>query len=230
MEIVRDAACANPSDDGRMEPGPWCPTSPGKFAAAGRSPARRGNVAPPSRAHKGYSTGSAAARAPPIALRAGTTTAGTLGCSASRADPLPRARAVVLRRHPGEAHVPTEQPQAQEDARLPYSDAHPRRASRPTLPARTRPEASLRLIWRVRDRATFAALARAPRHRHGPVSVRFRAGDTTEPPRVAYAVGRRVGSAVVRNRVRRRLRAAVAEHGADLAPGGAYLFERSRRC
>ena len=31
------------------------------------------------------------------------------------------------------------------------------------------------------------------------------------PPRVAFAIGRRVGSAVVRNRLRRRLRAALVE-------------------
>jgi ribonuclease P protein component len=44
--------------------------------------------------------------------------------------------------------------------------------------------------------------------------------------RVAYAIGRHVGPAVVRNRVRRRLRAAVREidrSGAGLAPG-AYLI------
>lgn len=44
--------------------------------------------------------------------------------------------------------------------------------------------------------------------------------------RVAYAVGRRVGNAVVRNRLRRRLRAAVREIDAErggLAPG-AYLI------
>jgi ribonuclease P protein component len=48
-------------------------------------------------------------------------------------------------------------------------------------------------------------------------------GPPSEPPRVAYAVGRRVGSAVVRNRVRRRLRAATREHADALVPGCAYL-------
>ena len=52
--------------------------------------------------------------------------------------------------------------------------------------------------------------------------------DGSAPPRVAYAIGRRVGSAVVRNRVRRRLRAIVAEAArptGELAPGpGAYLI------
>lgn len=52
----------------------------------------------------------------------------------------------------------------------------------------------------------------------------FLPGDPSTPPRVAYAVGRRVGSAVVRNRVRRRLRAATRAHRAELRPGGAYLF------
>ena len=44
-------------------------------------------------------------------------------------------------------------------------------------------------------------------------------------PRVAYGVGRKVGPAVVRNRVRRRLRSAAREidrSGDGLAPG-AYL-------
>jgi len=48
-------------------------------------------------------------------------------------------------------------------------------------------------------------------------------GPVTEPPRVAYAVGRPVGGAVVRNRVRRRLRAATRAHAAVLSPGHAYL-------
>ncbi len=43
------------------------------------------------------------------------------------------------------------------------------------------------------------------------------------PPRVAYAVSKRVGPAVVRNRVRRRLRHAVAQHRHLLVADGAYL-------
>jgi len=45
----------------------------------------------------------------------------------------------------------------------------------------------------------------------------------TEPPRVAFSVGRSVGNAVTRNRVRRRLRAAVREHAPQLVPGTGYL-------
>ena len=84
------------------------------------------------------------------------------------------------------------------------TQGRPSRAARPPGP---RPEASLGLIWRVRDRATFEALARARRHRAGPVSLRFLTDGSDDPPRVAYAIGRRVGIAVERNRTRRRLRA-----------------------
>ncbi len=44
------------------------------------------------------------------------------------------------------------------------------------------------------------------------------------PPRVAYAVGRRAGGAVTRNRIRRRLRAVVRDEAALLEPACAYLI------
>jgi ribonuclease P protein component len=42
-------------------------------------------------------------------------------------------------------------------------------------------------------------------------------------PRVAYAIGRRTGGAVERNRVRRRLRHVIAAHEACLRPNWQYL-------
>ena len=58
----------------------------------------------------------------------------------------------------------------------------------------------------VRGRDSFAALSRQGRRvREGPLTVIHRSADTT--PRVAFAIGRKVGPAVVRNRLRRRLRA-----------------------
>jgi ribonuclease P protein component len=77
-------------------------------------------------------------------------------------------------------------------------------------------------IWRVRDRASFAALRRdGVRRRVGPLTLTALPDGGTAPPRVAFAIGRPVGSAVVRNRLRRRLRAAIA----DLAlPSGVYLI------
>ena len=40
---------------------------------------------------------------------------------------------------------------------------------------------------------------------------------------VGYSIGRRVGGAVVRNKVKRRLRSSMAQHIADL-PDGLYLI------
>jgi ribonuclease P protein component len=45
------------------------------------------------------------------------------------------------------------------------------------------------------------------------------------PPRVAFAIGRGVGNAVRRNRVRRRLRAAARACTDQLVAGGIYLVE-----
>lgn len=76
--------------------------------------------------------------------------------------------------------------------------------------------------WRIRDRATFEELRRSDaRARRGPVTVTYAESTTAGMARVAYAVGRRCGNAVERNRIRRRLRAAVAE--ADTLAPGAYL-------
>jgi len=52
------------------------------------------------------------------------------------------------------------------------------------------------------------------------------AGEEDRPPRVGFVVSRAVGIAVVRNRVRRRLRAAVREYLSSL-PGGSLLVVRA---
>jgi len=122
-----------------------------------------------------------------------------------------------------EEDVSAEQPEAQAQARLPRSDAHARR-SRVDRPASVQgPAPSLGLIWRIRDRDSFAALAAARRHRRGALSMSGVAIAPGGPPRVAYAIGRSTGNAVVRNRIRRRLRAALQADVAHLRPGAAYL-------
>ncbi len=81
----------------------------------------------------------------------------------------------------------------------------------------------------MQDRAAFAELRRRGRRRRsGPLDVVWVAGPATRPPRVAFAISRRVGSAVVRNKIRRRLRAVVAELAAAgrLGPGD-YLVAAS---
>jgi len=84
------------------------------------------------------------------------------------------------------------------------------------------------LIWRIRERSAFTRIASQ--------GLRTRAGvlwctylldppGTDTPPRVAFALGRALGPAVVRNRVRRQLRAMLrqASSVAPLPPG-TYLF------
>jgi ribonuclease P protein component len=78
-------------------------------------------------------------------------------------------------------------------------------------------------VWRLSEPARFTMLSRTRHRSHrGPVRVAWvpPAAGEVAPPRVGYAVGRRVGGAVVRNRLRRRLRAIVATLG---LPPGDYL-------
>lgn len=75
----------------------------------------------------------------------------------------------------------------------------------------------------IRSRSVFDALWQSGvRGRSGPLTVTFLGGDTWSEPHVAYAIGRRVGGAVVRNRLRRRMRSIVTEWSSSL-PAGAYL-------
>lgn len=83
-------------------------------------------------------------------------------------------------------------------------------------------------LGRVREQRTFRLLRTAgTRGRSGPVTVIALLDHAAERPCAAFAVGRRVGPAVVRNRVRRRLRAIATE--LDLAPG-AYLVAAGPDC
>ncbi len=88
---------------------------------------------------------------------------------------------------------------------------------------------------RIRRRSTFRALRRPEgRAARGPIRAAFVAPaaagtgpyslvDGGERVEVAYAVGRRCGNAVHRNRLRRQLRAA-ARAAAPGLPAGAYLL------
>lgn len=84
-------------------------------------------------------------------------------------------------------------------------------------------------VWRITDRRTFASLRlQGRRARRGPLTVTWLApspGEAPTPPRVGFAVGKAAGGAVVRNRVRRRLRAAMRRLAAESRlPAGAYLL------
>jgi ribonuclease P protein component len=84
-------------------------------------------------------------------------------------------------------------------------------------------------LWRITDRRTFQDLRRHGRRvRRGPLTVTWLAapaGDEATPARAGFAVGKGTGGAVMRNRVRRRLRAALRELLADgRLSAGTYLL------
>lgn len=79
------------------------------------------------------------------------------------------------------------------------------------------------MAGRIRSRATFEQIRTAGvRGGSGPVRVRYVPEESWSEARIAYALGKKLGGAVVRNRLRRRLRAVVAELAPSLPPG-AYL-------
>ena len=121
-----------------------------------------------------------------------------------------------------EAHLPTEQSSPRQEARLPSPDEHPRRASRAEVTPGQGPAQPVGLIWRIRERSAFTRLAREGRRtRAGVLWCTYIPDPSAVPPRVAYALGRAVGPAVVRNRLRRQLRALLTESS---LPPGQYLI------
>jgi ribonuclease P protein component len=82
------------------------------------------------------------------------------------------------------------------------------------------------VLERIRERAVFERFRREGRRfRHGCVWVSF-IPDPDGPPRVAFALGRSLGTAPVRNRARRRLRAVLEARRLTL-PGGWLLVGAS---
>jgi ribonuclease P protein component len=121
-----------------------------------------------------------------------------------------------------EAHIPAQQPSPCEEARVPSPDEHPRRSCRPQGPSRQGPPPSVRLIWRIRDRDVFRRLtAQGRRARAGVLWCTYLPDPSASPPRVAFAIGRAIGPAVVRNLLRRRLRCLLDEVS---WPPGWYLI------
>jgi ribonuclease P protein component len=85
------------------------------------------------------------------------------------------------------------------------------------------------LIDRVRERDAFVRLRRdGVRVRTDPLWCSFVLDPDLVPPQVAFAIGRTVGSAVSRNRLRRRLRAVLAN--SDVPPGLYLVGARVPAC
>ena len=115
-----------------------------------------------------------------------------------------------------EAHLPTEQPGPRTPARLSPSQRDGRRPQDPERPPGARPQEAQRLVT-LRKRSDFLA-ANAGRRASSPGLVLLvrdrRDGDPTK--RVGFTVTKKIGGAVVRNRMKRRLRALARE----LLPAG----------
>ena len=71
---------------------------------------------------------------------------------------------------------------------------------------------------RLLKHADFQAVYKNGRkHFSGNMTAFYRQNDRTAGPRVGFTVGKVLGGAVVRNRIRRRMRAAVRQHLRELA-------------
>ncbi len=141
-----------------------------------------------------------------------------------------------------EADLSTQRAQTRQDARVSQADVDQSRPSRDSVAPGEGTQASVGVttgpasrsrapgISPVRFRETFADLRRSSSRGHsGPISVSFVARPEWERPQVAYAVNRRVGNAVRRNLLRRRMRAIMAESAVDL-PVGAYVVRSGPDC
>ncbi len=146
----------------------------------------------------------------------------------------------------GETPVPAQQPQAGEATRLSSPDVDAGGKSHPVGPAAEGPATAVGLsasegdggpageheIAPVTDRSTFARLSTGGRRvRRHPVTVAWVPDEGSHEgqnrARVSYAITRKVGTAVVRNRVRRRLRAVNRELAARMRPGSYLMTARS---
>jgi ribonuclease P protein component len=77
---------------------------------------------------------------------------------------------------------------------------------------------------RLRHRADFLAASSGLRASTPGFVLQARSRDDEAPARLGFTVSRRVGNAVVRNRVRRRLKDAVKRAAMDVKPGHDYVL------
>ena len=82
----------------------------------------------------------------------------------------------------------------------------------------------MKRAYRLRRNADFQRVRAARRSWAHPLLVLYAAPNVGEPTRVGISAGKRVGGAVVRNRVRRRIREAVRLRHPELRAGHDLVF------
>ena len=147
------------------------------------------------------------------------------------------ARISISRGH--ETDVPTERAPAEAQARLPRAHGDPGGSRHPEAAPRARPEAAISLTSPARQATLVQRRNRLSRsrdfdavYRHGKsVSTRFlvlywfeRADGDDGSSRVGIAVPKKVGGAVVRNRVKRRVREAWRSLLEEVPAGRDYVL------
>ncbi len=125
-----------------------------------------------------------------------------------------------------EASLSAQCSQTCQEARVPVTDEHPRRPCRPPFSSSEGPRPFVGVIERLAGHRAFARLrAEGTRRGRGPIRLVVRP-DTSQRPRFAFAIPRTVGTAVVRNRTKRRLRAVLVDLDGTPPglPGGDHLI------
>lgn len=111
-----------------------------------------------------------------------------------------------------EAYVSTQQSTPLQEARLSRPDEHPQWPGDPEGPARQGPGPPVGLIRSIRDRRDFQRLAADGRRiQRSNLWCIWCPDPHSDAASVAFAIGRTLGPAVARNRLRRRLRAVLRQ-------------------
>jgi ribonuclease P protein component len=118
-----------------------------------------------------------------------------------------------------EAHLPAEQSRPQAASRVPRPHGDTGRSKGAERPARTRPQEAQRLET-IKKRADFLAANRGLRASTPGFVLLVRDREDSDPAmRVGFTVTKKIGGAVVRNRMKRRFRALAR----DVVPAKGFI-------
>ena len=119
-----------------------------------------------------------------------------------------------------ETYFPTKQPSPLQEAWLSPSHEYPRRPCDSQISPGKGSSPAFRLIGRIRHREVFSRLSKEGTYvrSHG-LWCSLLLDNSLENAHIGYAIGRQVGGAVERNRIKRQLRVLFAARSSQLRPG-----------